>query len=309
MGKCQTASSLAIALFSVVVVFGPSDAAAQGAWVGDKGNLDLGLDYNFAKSDKVVADGDAPDFDEAGTTTHQFVLSGEYVPIPKLAINLQVPLVMLSYNGELNRYPHPGGGTYDDGDLHTTLTDLRFGARYQVLDSIVAISPHIAASIPLADYEVIGNTVAGRGLMMLHVGAGIGYQIGLLGYAHLLYEFSLGEKFDETPETKQHSQNRSDLGFTIGRVFLDNKLNLHADVNLRRTHGGVNFSDFADLSGSEQDFHDAILKENMLLVGGGIGYQISPALAVNLTARFFVTGDNTQNANVLGLGVAWSPIQ
>lgn len=309
MGKCQTASSLVIVLFSAFVALGPSDAHAQ-AWVGDKGSLDLGLDYNFAKSDKVVADGDAPDFEDAGTTTNQFTVSGEYVPMRNLAVSLQIPIVLLKYNGGLGLYPHePTGGSYDDGELHTTLTDLRFGARYQVLDEPLAIAPHIAASIPMADYETIGNTVAGRHLKMLHLGISFGYLIGDKTYTHLLYEFTLAEKYDANADTEAYSQNRSDLAFTIGRKFLDYKLDLHADMNMRRAHDGMNFSEFPDVSADVQDYHDAVLRENVLLVGAGVGYQLSNSLAVNLSGRIFVTGENTQNASVLALGVAWSPIQ
>jgi hypothetical protein len=53
-------------------------------------------------------------------------------------------------------------------------------------------------------------------------------------------------------------------------------------------------------------YHDAIFAEDIFLVGGGVGYQLSNALAASLSARLFVTG--TQNASVLALGVTWSPL-
>jgi hypothetical protein len=55
-------------------------------------------------------------------------------------------------------------------------------------------------------------------------------------------------------------------------------------------------------------YHDAILKEDIILVGGGVGYQISNSLGITMSARLFVAGANTQNASVLALGVAWSPL-
>src|SRR5690606_24415878 len=127
---------------------------------------------------------------------------------------------------------------------------------------------------------------------------------------HLLYEFSLVEKYDRTADTARHSQNRSDLGFTIGHKLLDHRLDLNLGANLRATHGGVNFSELegGTLSGDEAQYHDAILDEDILLVGGGVGYQISNSLSMSLSARVFVMGTNTQNASVLALGVAWSPL-
>jgi opacity protein-like surface antigen len=301
------------AKFSLVAVFvlaalgsAGREARAQ-AWVGDTGGLDLSLDYNLGISDKVVADGDEMDFKDAGSTTHQLTLGAEYVPIRSLAVNVSLPFSMLKYTGSPD-FAHPGGGTYDDGSLHSTLTDLRVGARYQVLEAPVALSPHLGVSIPVADYETVGNTVAGRHLKALHVGLGIGRVIGTATYVHLLYEFSLVEKYDRTPETEKHGQNRSDLAFTIGHKLLDQRLDLHADFNGRITHGGIGFSEFAMLSMNEQLYHDAILKEDIFLVGAGVGYQITNRVAATLSGRYFVAGTNTQNASVIALGVSWSPL-
>jgi hypothetical protein len=106
-------------------------------------------------------------------------------------------------------------------------------------------------------------------------------------------------------------QNRSDFAFTIGHKLLDQQLDIHLDANGRVTHDGVNFSEFAMLATTAPDdvmFHDAILAEDIFLVGGGASYQLSNALAVSLSARLFVTGKNTQNASVIALGVTWSPL-
>jgi hypothetical protein len=306
MRPCLASFTIVVAAVLVALGSAWSDAHAQ-AWVGDKGALDLSLDYNLAISDKVVAD-DGAVTPNAGTTTHQITLGAEYVPISRLAVTVALPLALLKYTGDKVAYPHPGGGSYDDGSIHATLTDLRAGVRYQVLEEPVALSPHVAVSIPVADYETVGNSVAGRHLKALHLGLGIGRVFGAATYVHVLYEFSLVEKYDRTPETKTAGQNRSDLGVTIGHKLLDQRLDLHLDANARVTHGGVDFSKFGMLSANEQMYHDAILHENIVLVGGGVGYALTDSLAASLSARLFLTGDNTQNASVLALGVTWSPL-
>lgn len=283
------------------------DAHAQ-AWVADKGALDLSLDYNFATSDKVVGDKDI-EFPDAGSHTHQFTIGAEYVPIAKLAVNVALPLVLLSYTGNKTAYPHPGGGTYDDGKTHTTLTDLRAGVRYQVLEEPFALSPHVAVSIPVADYETVGNTVAGRHLKALHLGLALGRVLGESTYVHLLYEFSLVESYDRSPETAKYGQSRSDASFTVGHRLLDQKLDLHLDANARLAHDGLNFSAFDTAPADVQLYHDGVLKEDIVLVGGGVGYQITSAIGVSLSARLFVTGINTQNASVIAAGVTWSPLR
>lgn len=302
----QASLSAVIALVFIALGSAWNDARAQ-AWVGDQGALDLNLDYNLAISSKVVVD-KGSDFKDAGTTTHQLTLGGEYVPINHLAVNIGLPLVLLKYTGNKTAYPHPGGGKYDDGDTHATLTDLRAGVRYQFLDEPVALSAHLAFSIPVADYETIGNTVAGRHLKRLHAGASIGKLIGESTYVHLMYEFTLSEKYDRTADTKKYGQNLSDLSFTVGHRLMQQRLDLHLDANAHWTHGGVEFSNFGSFTPDEALYHDAILDEDMILVGGGIGYQVSNKLAVNLSGRLFLTGQNTQNASVFAVGLAYSPL-
>jgi len=283
-----------------------STAHAQ-AWVGDKGTLDLSLGYNLGVSSKVLATDDV-EFPDGGSTVHEIAVGAEYVPIPRLAVTVALPFALLKYTGDKVMYPHTGGGTYDDGDLHATLTDLRMGARYQVLEEPFALSPHLGVSVPVADYETIGNTVAGRHLKALHLGLSIGRLIGDATYVHLTYEFSLVEKYDRTPETAKHSQNRSDVSLSVGRRLLDNRLGLNLGANLRETHGGVNFVDFPALSPNEQLYHDAILDEGAILVGAGVDYQLTSSLSVSLAGRYFATGSNTQAASVLAVGVGWSPL-
>ena len=299
---------IAVAVILMALGASSTDARAQ-AWVGEKGGLDLGLDYNLGISDKVIPD-EGMDFIDAGTTTHQLTLGAEYVPVPRLAVNVSLPFVALKYTGNRTAYPHAGGGSYDDGDTHTTLTDLRAGVRYQVLQGPLALSPHVATSIPVADYETVGNTVAGRHLKALHLGLGVGTVIGAATYVHLMYEFSLVEKYkkDGIPELAEYGQNRSDVAFTVGHKLLDQRLDLHIDANARLTHGGMNFSEFYAVPQGVLDNHDPVLKEDIILVGGGVGYQISNSLGVSLSGRAFVAGANTQNANVLAFGVSWSPL-
>ena len=304
---------LSFTVVSLMLIGLGSIAHAQ-AWVGEKGSLDATLDYNLGISDKVVGTGNqdpcaVPNcFPNAGSTTHQFTLRAEYTIIEHLAAQVDLPFVLLKYTGTPGLYPHPGGGTYDDGNYHNTLTDLLIKARYQVLADPFALAPHLGVSIPLADYETVGNTVAGRHLKALHLGLAAGKIIADTFYVHALYDFTWAEKYDRTPETAKYNQNASDLVFTVGDKLLDGKLDINLDANYHHQHGGINFVDFGTLgfTSPQVTYHDPILKETMFLLGGGVGYQITPAFDVAFAARIFVSGENTQNANVFGLSMTYS---
>ena len=299
---------LGVALGLVLGVLAPATAHAQ-AWVGDKGSLDVNLDYNLAISSKVIRDADLDDLPDAGSTTHEIVLGGEYVIMPKLAASVSLPLSLLKYTGNKTMYTHGGGGKYDDGNTHATLTDLKAAVRYQLLEEPVAFSPHVGFSIPVADYETVGNTVAGRHLKALQVGFSVGRRLTDALYAHLFYEFSLVERYDRTELTHLAGQNRSDAAITIGYKLLDQRLDIHIDGAGRITHGGWKFSEFGTiLTDEEIMFHDPILAENIFLAGGGVSYQITDSIAANLGGRLFVAGRNTQNASVIAAGVSWSAL-
>jgi hypothetical protein len=307
MRRCPASFAFVVASTCVALVAAGRDARAQ-AWVDDKGSLGFSLDYNLGISDKVVVD-KGNDFPDAGSTTHEFTLGAEYVPVQHLAVDVALPLVLIEYTGQKNgASAHPGGGRYDDGNLHTTLTDLRAGVRYQVLEDPLALTPHIAVSIPVASYETVGNAVGGRHLKALHLGLSAGRVFAESAYVHALYEFSLVEKYDRTMETAQFGQNRSDFTATVGYRLLDQRLDLHIDLNGRVTHGGMNFSEFSMLPLNDQLYHDPILAESILLVGGGVGYQLTSDLWIRVGARLFVSGANTQNANVYVAGVTWTAL-
>ena len=281
-----------------------SRAAHAQAWVGDKGSLDLGLDYNYAQSDQVIEDS-GKTFPDAGTTYHQMTLSAEWVPLRRLAVDASLPLLAINYTGNKTMYVHAGGGTYDDGNTHWTLTDMRLGAHYQLVEHPFALSPILAVSFPVSTYETVGNAVAGRHLVAAHLGVAIGKRVGDF-YAHAKYEFSLVQAYDRTAETEKIGQNTSDASLTLGYLLFHDRLDVSVGGNLHITHGGIDFSMFGSLPMDDQLYHDPLLHENIALFGGGVAYQITPALAASLAARVFVWGINTQNASVFALGLTWS---
>ena len=272
-------------------------------WVGEKGSLATSLNYEFSRSNSIVED---PDIKIGGEpiVAHVILLGLDYVPIENLELSAQMPFIMTKYQGTGMLFPRHGD--YDDGKLHSTLQDFRFNARYQVVENPVGLIPHVGFTIPTTDYETLGYANAGRHLKQLHLGTSIAKFIVPQLYVYARYEFTLSEKYDETPETEAIGQNRSDAALTIGYVLLDGRFEVNLGANARFAHGGIDFVDFNNLPMSVQDNHDPLLKEEFVLVGAGGSYQITEKFSVSLLGRLYVYGRNTRNANSIGVGLAWS---
>jgi hypothetical protein len=296
--------SLGVVVF-LLMVFG-RQAGAQGAWVEGQGSLTLGLNYNYAQSSEVVEDS-SHSLPDDGVRTQEATVRVEYVPIRHLAVAAQLPFQALQYIGSKTMYPHPGGGKYDDGSTHYTLTDFRADVRYQLLEEPFALTPIIGFSAPAANYETVGNAVAGRHLDQLHIGAAAGRIIGDDFYVHLLYTFSLVQRCDYTVVTQRYGENHSDGSIRFGYKPGGHRFDINVEADGRITNGGLDF-DNPNNTAAELLYHDAILHEDIVLVGPGFGYQVTDTLSIDVVARLFVWGFNTQNASVLGLGVTWSAL-
>jgi hypothetical protein len=305
-------SLLAAGVFATLAGTG-STARAQ-AWVDEKGAASMDLTYQFGRAQIVVVGPDAPvqDFDRAPTRTHTLSLSGEFVPVERLGITVDIPLVAIKYlRPELDHFPP---GEWDDGDMHWSLQDLTAHARYQLPTEALAISPSIGFTVPLMDYAVNGFSAIGRHLKQLHLGAAIGRTLDPVApnlYFGASYQFTLSERFDQTDSaqtaafTEVIGQNRSDVEFEIGYLFLEGKLALNLAGNYRVTHGGINFTDFNTLPAEAVTWHDPLLAEEFLYLGGGATYAVTDAVSVALFARFFVRGFNTRDQDLYGLNVAY----
>ena len=303
-----------LAALFIMAAVSERSAAAQ-AWVDDAGTLSTSLDYAFSKSNAVVEE-PGEEFDGEPVTVHAMTLGLDYTPIERLGLQASMPLVMVKYGGDGD--PFMRHGDYDDGDFHTTLTDFRLNARYQLMQEIVAFAPHIGASIPVTDYESVGFANAGRGLKQLHLGASVGRTLDPAVpnlFFHATYEFSLVEKYSDTATdaeadvTKEVGQNRSDISALLGYFFLDGDLTFDVGFNWRISHGGINFTDVpGEIAVDDPRFvyHDPLLNEEFILLGADVGYNLTDKVSLNATSRFFLRGYNTSDAIRFGLGLTFA---
>lgn len=304
-------SRIAIGSLSLLIASVTAQTAmAQQAWVGEPGSLSASLDYAYSRSDEVLEDWGVEITEPDIIFNHTAALGVEYTPIEKLGLIATLPLVSSRLaNPQLDDEPPTAPhGRYDDGNYHTTLQDFRLDARYMVVDDVVTFSPHISVSIPVANYETVGFANAGRGLKMLIFGGAVGkfFTSGVPNlYLHGRYEFRWTERYETGFEqTEKYGQNRSFMDALVGYYIRDNlEVNLAGSMQL--AHGGFRFHNWDDSTEPERFFHDALLAEQFLHVGGGVSYSPMEWLRISAFVRFFMWGENTRNADLYGLGVSW----
>jgi hypothetical protein len=299
---------LAFGPAALVLATGTDSAHAQ-AWLPDQGILGGDVLYQFDTADKIIEDGGDIELEGSDTTIQSVVIGLEYSPLARLAVSARVPIVAARFSGEVSDdgqslFPH---GEWDDGDTHIGLTDFRFDVRYAVLQEIVALTPQVGVSIPMSDYPVVGFTAAGRGLKQVHLGLNVGrtFRPFLPSlYVHGMYEFSLVEKADLDPDLEEFSQNKSRFGVQLGYFILP-QLQANVSFDGALNHGGIAFVDFADYSAAVQNYHDVVLKEKAMLIGGGVSYQLTDMLGIGVAYRQFISGDNTRNPRIFGATLTW----
>ena len=278
---------------------------AQGV-VGEKGSLTATLAQDFGFADTLVETGGA-EFPNVYVNTPITTLSVEYVPVNRLAVTAALPLVGVKYDAEKSGADFDPHGPYDDGSYHFTLQDLRVDARYMVLGSPYAVAFNLGATVPVGDYPVQGSAAPGRHLLQGRLGVATSIAPSFLpnAFLNLAYELTLSEKYDQSADTEEFSQTRSDVSLSTG-YFVRDDLGLFLLSGFRANHDGVNFVDFAMLTPDQQTYHDPILKEMALLLGAGVMYQINEKFYVTATYTHFVMGRNTLNTSFLGASVGWN---
>jgi hypothetical protein len=193
----------------------------------------------------------------------------------KVAVGIALPYVAGKYNGP---FPHvrDDGSTLDDGAYHSTFQDFRFDVRYNASRRGLVFTPFIANTLPSHGYEYFAHSAIGRHVREIQVGA---YWAKLLDpvvpgmFVQGRYSYGFAERILGI------SHNRSNLDLEVG-YFIKPELRVFALGAGQLTHGGI------DLYGNSRlvlgpvlyPHHDQVARDNMLNVGVGGAYDLSPAI-------------------------------
>lgn len=293
------AAILGVASFLVV---GAASAHAQ-AYLDEPNSFSATFVYTYAPSGKVIAESGGLEVPAQTVFVHMFIPSLQYVtPVKGLAVEGELPMMTVRVGDDA--FDHfPMNGPYDDGKTHFDTVDFKGGLRYQLkfLEQYLGASLSAGVSIPTG-YPTLGLTAPGHGLKGVYGGVSLARTLDPLisnMFFQLDYTYMHRERFKEDEATEALNRDYSDGSFFLG-YFLPANFNVRVGTSARFTHGGADFKTIIFDPPSVQIYHDRLLNEDFIHVGGDVGYTVTPKLGVGLAVRFFVWGQNTRNQNLFG---------
>jgi hypothetical protein len=253
-----------------LLVCGPllcSTAASQ-AWLPAEDVGAVTLDYTDILNKKHYLP-DGSEVDVGHTRTRVIAVGASYGLTDRVMVRAALPLVQTRFYGER---PHPT--EVDDGDEHTTVTDLHVALHVQWLTRPVAVAPYVAAVIPTHDYPTLGHASPGRGLEEWWLGF---YAAASLhewiprSYVQARYNYAFVEQVAGV------AHDRSNIDVEAG-WYASPDWSLRLLASWQDTHGGIPVP--IPPSDPLYAYHDQLAAESFLKVGGGVSWALSPRVGV-----------------------------
>jgi hypothetical protein len=272
------------------------------AWLPPKGEAWFSLGYShqvtidhfFSRGERVQ---------QGHILTDTAVADVGYAITDSLLVRGNLPWVASIYKGN-----NPHAFPIDDGTTHGTFTDFRLGVHFNALNGPVAITPFVAGIVPSHHYEYFGHAINGTDLRQFLIGLSSGGRIGSRVYVQGRYSYAFVEKVLEI------SHDRSNLDVQVG-YFVKPSLQIYVLGMGQKTHGGLVLDKptiVASWTAADFHYHGQVGQSDLLGVGGGAVFQVTPVLEVSAGYMSTVAGRNDHAVNslvTLGMTVGFSPRQ
>ena len=232
----------------------------------------------------------------------------------RLAVNASLPFITAKFAGGPS--PHLVGvrgqpSNLDNGTYHGSFQDFHFGVRFNILRSRrMALTPFAEASIPSHHYESLGQSVVGRDLRALILGAAVGgFVDALLPGVYFQTELS----HTVVQEVLGIRPNRSRVDSEVG-YFVTPRFAVRFLESFQVTHDGIDFIGSRPAlsihSGDPITFdhflnHDRLLRSNFLNLGGGVVFAVNDSLDLFASAAKMAWGENVQRLRDVTVGANW----
>jgi hypothetical protein len=233
----------------------------------------------------------------------------------RLAVNASLPFITAKFAGGPS--PHLVGvhgqpSDLDNGTYHGTFQDVHFGVRFNILRSRrMALTPFAEAIIPSHHYESLGQSVVGRDLRTLILGAAVGgFVDALLPGVYFQTEFSHAVVQEVLGIRANHSRIDSDVGY-----FVTPRFSVRFLESFQITHDGIDFIGpyppaFSVHSGgaitrNHRLNHDRLLRSNFLNLGAGVSFAVNDSLDLSVSAAKMAWGENVQRLRDVTVGANW----
>jgi hypothetical protein len=295
--RSRRAAAVILAVLVAPAVFGQ-------AWIGPRGETTVSLTFQRTEfTGHILPNGDR--IHGGGSHSRSFALGIEHSVTDRLAVSASIPYVA-SKNG-VDPQPVLGRSGIDDGRYHSTWQDFRFGARYNLFERPVVVTPLIAVRIPTHKYPTIGEAAVGPGLKEVQLGFDVGRVITPALYVDAQYAYAFVEKYHGV------SLDRSNVDAEVG-YFVMPALNLRGIVSWQETHGGLTAKEIFGPTGPPQRNpnlsdalwfgHDRLLKDGYWRGGVGATYSVAEDVGVYFTALKMLAGRNSHYGYLYSVGVA-----
>jgi len=285
----------ALGLLAVATSVFTTSVQAQ-AWLPSEHAAGIQLTTSSNLSKKHY-DSHGEEVDVGHTMVYALTLGGFYSFTDRLMLDASVPIISSRYDGD---HPHPPSMTdTDDGNWHTTPTDLATNLHFQALLNPVAIAPYIGFVVPTHDYETMGHAAPGRGLNELTLGVYIARSLDQWipnTYVQARYNYAFVE------EVAGISHDRENIDFEVG-WFATPRFAIHAIYAIQDTHGGI------DLPVSPDDplfiHHDQLGAQDYDNLGGGLSFLVTKASSIYFLYNYSLDGVNGHKLD-RGINIGWS---
>lgn len=297
--RCRAAFAWLTLLPLLAGLAASTDAAAQ-AWLPPAGAFSTAFTYNDTFNLKHYLP-DGSEADAGHTRTHAYGLSVAYSPTDRIMLTAGLPYVTARYWGAR---PHPT--EVDDGDEHSSFTDLRVSAHYQLLEAPVAVAPYVAYVTPVTNYETLGHAAPGRGLDEVWFGAWLGKNLD--AWLPRTY-FQSRINYAAVEKVAGVKHDRTNVDVELG-YFLSPRWSVRAMGLWQFAHGGVDVP--MPPSNPLYRYHDQLAAEEYTNVGIGAAFSATANISLYATGITSLSGRNGHKLDqglTLGMSYGFAPLR
>ena len=264
------------------------------AWLPSQGEITMSFVFSDSFTDAHDLSGTRDYRSDIKTKT--FLADVTFGVKDNLSVTVSLPVVSSQFITQ-GTPAHPT--VQDDGQFHTTATDIRVDVRYNVLNRRgFVVTPFAGTVTPSHSYEYFAHAAPGRRVNELQVGTYVGTTLDdVLPGMFMQGRYAYG--FQETFLDISH--NRSMYSLESG-YFATPDVRVFGMISGQVTHGGVDLIPTARLVWPAEQWlnHDRIVRENFLNVGGGIGWAVNDTIDV---FGSFTKAVSAVNTHILDRGI------
>lgn len=301
--------------FSLFLIAFAGTAAGQ-AWVPEKGEGTFSTSFNYIDfGGHFRSDGSRTP--EGASRARSFLFEIEYGVTDRLAVTVSVPIVSARYAGtnpassdllilfnqalqsvDSGFYTHQ---FLDDQQYHSTVQDLHFDVRYNLVSRLVVVTPFASVTIPSHDYAFVGESAPGRNLKEFQFGTDLARTLD--PFLHRAY-FDGQFAFTIPERALQLRTDRMNVSLELG-YLLNRRLAVRGLGQWQHTFQGLHFP--ADLTTPELTLtHERLLKADYWHLGGGVSYAITSKTQLSADVVTFLSGSDTHYGSGLVIGISRS---